>query len=68
MELNKYAGIFHSKSCGYYIIKLIGEGATSFVYKCQNEDFSIYAIKLYTNEHSFQQKTSILSKLLVPNQ
>ena len=47
----------------YFIIKLIGEGVTYFVYQCQKEDSSIYAIKLYTIEHSFQQETSILSKL-----
>ena len=63
MEVDDYAGIFHSKSYDYYIIKLIGEGETSFVYQCQKEDSSIYAIKLYTNKHSFQQETSIFSKL-----
>ena len=46
METDEYTGIFHSKSCDYYIIKFIGEGVTSFAHQRQNEDSSIYVIKL----------------------
>ena len=63
MELDNYAGILHTQSCNYYIIKLIGEGATSFVYQCQTDDLSTFAIKLYTQEFAFINETSIISKI-----
>ncbi len=63
MEFDEYAAILHNKKEEYYIIKQIGEGASSFVYlalnsKSLNEQ---YAIKLYINDNSYKIETNNLN-------
>ncbi len=63
MEFDEYAAILHNKKEEYYIIKQIGEGASSFVYlglnsKSLNEQ---YAIKLYINDSSYKIETNNLN-------
>ena len=66
MDYEDYAAILHNKDEDYYIIKKIGEGATSFVYlSLNNKDISTekYAIKLYIDEQAYQTETLLLKKI-----
>ena len=68
MEYEEYAAILHNKEEEYYLIKEIGEGASSFVYLALNikEKNTEYAIKLYLNEKSYEIETTNL-KLIEQN-
>ena len=46
-----------------YIIKSVGEGATSFVYLAYNVDNKQYAVKLYLNKDSYSNEVNILNSL-----
>ena len=61
MEPSECAGILHIKEGeDYYIIKEVGEGATSHVYLCQTIDNYQHALKLYSNGEAFQTETELL--------
>ena len=61
MEPGDCAGILHIKEGEeYYIIKEIGEGATSHVYLCQSVDNYELALKLYRNDEAFHTETELL--------
>ena len=65
MDYEDYAAILHNKEDDYYIIKKIGEGATSFVYlSLNNKEISTerYAIKLYIDEQAYLTETLLLKK------
>ena len=67
MEAGECAGILHLKEGeDYYIIKEIGEGATSHVYLCQTIDNYQHALKLYSNDEAFQTETELL-RLMQPS-
>lgn len=63
MEHENYLGIlFCSKGKELYIIKLIGAGASSFVYLATDkEKNNEYAIKLYIDNIAFKNEVQILS-------
>ena len=66
MDFEDYAAILHNKEDDYYIIKKIGEGATSFVYlSLNNKEISTerYAIKLYIDEQAYLTETLLLKKI-----
>ena len=51
------------KGTELYIIKPIGEGATSIVYLALDKDNKEYAVKLYTNSDSYSIEVSRLRNL-----
>ena len=65
MDNENYLGILLAKKgAQYYIIKQIGEGATSLVYYCLDKDNKEYAIKLYKNSESYLNEVSRLKNLI----
>lgn len=61
---NDCLGILHREfSSELFIMKLIGEGATSFVYLAKTSENKEYALKLYTSQEAFTNETSILKEL-----
>ena len=68
MKFEDYAAILHNKEEDYYIIKKIGEGATSYVYlSLNNKDNLEYAIKLYTDEQAYDTETLYLNTIIPHN-
>lgn len=64
MDHENYLGILLTKNeKEFYIIKLIGEGATSFVYLCFDKDNREYAIKLYKDCEAYSHEISRLRKI-----
>lgn len=60
-----YLGILHSeKGEEFFITKLIGKGATSFVYLSSGKDCKALAIKLYIDIDAFTNETTRLSELI----
>ena len=59
MDYENCLGILLTKKgTELYILKLIGEGATSFVYLSLDKDHKEYAIKLYKNSQSYSNEIS----------
>ena len=64
MEQEKYLGILLTKNnTELYIIKYIGEGATSFVYLAQDKSKKEYALKLYKNYESYFNEINKIRKI-----
>ena len=64
MEYDEYAAkLCQNNGQCYYILEMVGEGATSYVYKGIDPAKKEYAIKIYTNKEAYLKETSILSKL-----
>ena len=64
MDVGNYLGILLTKKGNeIYIMKQIGEGATSIVYLCLDKDRKEYAVKLYKNSESYSNEVSRLRSL-----
>ena len=64
MDVGNYLGILLTKKGNeFYIMKQIGEGATSIVYLCLDKDRKEYAVKLYKNSESYSNEVSRLRSL-----
>ena len=64
MDHENYLGILLTKNGSkYYIIKHIGEGATSFVYLALDKYKREYALKLYTNSESYFNEINKLKNI-----
>ena len=64
MEHENYLGILLTKNgTELYIIKHIGEGATSFVYLCLDKYKREYALKLYKNTESYSNEINKLRNI-----
>ena len=64
MDVGNYLGILLTKKGNeFYIMKQIGEGATSIVYLCLDKDRKEYAIKLYKNSESYSNEVSRMRSL-----
>ena len=64
MEQENYLGILLTKNnTELYIIKYIGEGATSYVYLALDKSKKEYALKLYKNSESYFNEINKLKKI-----
>ena len=64
MEKENYLGILLTKNnTELYIIKYIGEGATSYVYLALDKSKKEYALKLYKNSESYFNEINKLRKI-----
>ena len=65
MDQENYLGILLTKnSTELYIIKYIGEGATSYVYLAIDKFKKEYALKLYKNSESYFNEINKFRKIL----
>ena len=65
MEHENYLGILLSKNgTEFYIVKHIGEGATSHVYLAIDKSKREYALKLYTNSESYFNEINKLKNVI----
>ena len=65
MDQENYLGILLTKNSNQlYILKLIGEGATSFVYLAQDKYKKEYALKLYKNTEAYYNEINKIRKIL----
>ena len=64
MDVENYLGILLTKKGNeLFIMKQIGEGATSLVYLCIDKDRKEYAVKLYKNSESYSNEVSRLRSI-----
>ena len=64
-DKDNYLGLLITKTKNkYYILKQIGEGATSFVFLAIDKDKKEYAVKLYKNIESYFNETSRLRNIV----